>query len=266
MAVRSMSGASRSGASSSGRGGWSNAVQEKGVERGMRRQVVRGTRQRGQSVVVSANEKRSHGAAVTCASASNTDRLSRCTCRTHNVMSSRVGEAAIPRVRPAEMLMRRRQAASSKTISSSCGAVADSSAPTTQTDGVAYTPPPSVGDALANVDYAIVEVGGQQLIVQEGRHYIVNHLNVTPGTKIALNRVYGVKKSGSGDGEEAKFIVGKPVVENASVEAIVLQTVRAPKVTVFKFKRKKHYKKTQGHRQLMSKFVVTKITMPGDGE
>lgn len=75
-----------------------------------------------------------------------------------------------------------------------------------------------------------------------------------PGTKIQLNRVYGVK-----DGASGAFNIGKPLAENACVEALVLQTVRAPKVTVFKFKRKKHYKRTQGHRQLMSRFVVTKL-------
>merc|ERR1712226_1088112 len=90
MAVRSMS-----CASSSGRCG---AAQEKGMDQGMRRQVVWGTRQRthvpAQRVVVSAHEKRSHSAAVTSASANDKDRLSRSTCSVH---------AAITRVRPAEM-------------------------------------------------------------------------------------------------------------------------------------------------------------------
>ena len=121
-------------------------------------------------------------------------------------------------------------------------------------DGLDYAPPPSVAGVLEDATYAIVEVGGTQLIVQEGRHYVVNHLKVPPGTKIELNRVYALKHGASG-----KFFIGKPVTSKVTVEALVLQTVRAPKITVFKFKRKKHYKKTQGHRQLMSRFVITKI-------
>ena len=76
-----------------------------------------------------------------------------------------------------------------------------------------------------------------------------------------MNRVYAVK-----DGKSGAFKIGKPLAEKVSVEALVLQTVRAPKVTVFKFKRKKHYKRTQGHRQLMSRFVVTKLDVALDEE
>lgn len=49
-------------------------------------------------------------------------------------------------------------------------------------DDTEYAAPPSVSDVLRDQTYAIVEVGGTQLIVQEGRQYVVNHLNVRPRT------------------------------------------------------------------------------------
>lgn len=187
-----------------------------------------------------------------CVSVANRSRLDQCNCGFTSGLAPYCG-------------CKGKVSMAGRRLGSSSSTVCHAAATVTPKDEIEYKPPPSIGDALANVDYAIVEVGGQQLIVQEGRHYVANHLKVAPGTKIELNRVYGVKRGAKSDSDQGSFLMGTPVVANATVEALVLQTVRAPKVTVFKFKRKKHYKRTQGHRQLMSRFVITKITMP-EGE
>ena len=56
-----------------------------------------------------------------------------------------------------------------------------------------------------------------------------------------------------------KFSVGQPYLEGASVEAEVLEELKAPKVVVYKMKPKKHYRRKNGHRQPLSKFMVTRV-------
>ncbi|GAB4813182.1 hypothetical protein N2152v2_000228 [Parachlorella kessleri] len=101
--------------------------------------------------------------------------------------------------------------------------------------------------------YAVVELGGHQLIVEEGRWYTVNRLEAEPGSKIQLGRVLALKHDG-------KFTVGKPYMEGVRVEAEILEELKGPKVIVFKMKPKKHYRRTNGHRQPLSKILVTKIS------
>ena len=73
--------------------------------------------------------------------------------------------------------------------------------------------------------YAVVETSGQQLFVQEGCWYAVNRLPVEVGTQIKFGRVLAVKQDG-------KFNVGRPYLENATVEAKVTEELRGPKVCV----------------------------------
>jgi ribosomal protein L21 len=73
------------------------------------------------------------------------------------------------------------------------------------------------------------------------------------GAKIHLGRVLALKHAG-------KFHVGKPYLENITVEAEILEDLKGPKVIVYKMKPKKHYRRTNGHRQPLTKFVVTKIS------
>ena len=97
------------------------------------------------------------------------------------------------------------------------------------------------------------EIGGTQLLVEEGRLYSTDRLAAAAGSTVALGRVLAVK-----DG--AAFRVGAPYLSDASVEArIVEDEAKGPKLTVFKYKRKDHYKRKTGHRQPLTTFVVTKI-------
>ena len=98
--------------------------------------------------------------------------------------------------------------------------------------------------------YAIIEAGGRQLKVSSGDVVRVE-LAATEDKTITFDRVLMV---GGGD-KSAK--IGAPLVGGASVTADVLGNVKAPKVVLQKYKRRKGYSKKQGHRQ---KLVEVKIT------
>lgn len=100
--------------------------------------------------------------------------------------------------------------------------------------------------------YAVVEIGGKQMFVEPGKWYSCNRLQVSVGDKIRLGRVLALKQ---GD----NFTVGKPYLEDVNIEAEVLEQFRGPKIIVFKMKPKKHYRRKNGHRQELTRFMVTKI-------
>ena len=91
--------------------------------------------------------------------------------------------------------------------------------------------------------YAIIRTGGKQYRVTEGDTIYVESLAAPVGEKVTLGEVLLV---GGTDGE-AK--VGSPLLEKASVAATVLESGRDHKVRVFKYKKRKHYRRTRGHRQ-----------------
>merc|ERR1711869_15903 len=102
--------------------------------------------------------------------------------------------------------------------------------------------------------YAVIEVGGTQQIVQEGRYYICNRLQAETGSKIRFGRVLAIKKDG-------EILVGAPWLPKGVVEANVLNELKNDKIIVYKMKPKKHTRSKNGHRQWMSRFFVTKITV-----
>lgn len=95
---------------------------------------------------------------------------------------------------------------------------------------------------------AIFITGGKQYIVEEGTELYVEKLDTEAGKTITFNEVLYV------DGK-----VGAPFVKGASVEAEVLKHGKQKKVIVFKYKPKKKFRKTQGHRQPYTKLVIKKI-------
>lgn len=105
-------------------------------------------------------------------------------------------------------------------------------------------------------DYAIIEVGGSQKIVSEGRFYTTNNLKLEPGTQIKFERVLAARQGGD-------FHFGQPYLEKATVHATILSEEKGPKVITFKMLPKKHYRKKTGSRQKLTKFLVTKIEYPG---
>ena len=99
--------------------------------------------------------------------------------------------------------------------------------------------------------YAVVKTGGKQFRVQEGDVLFVEKLNAEVDSTVELTEVLAV------GGETLK--VGTPVVEGAKVIVKVLAQGKAKKVTVFKYKAKKDYRRKNGHRQPYTKIVVEKI-------
>ncbi|PRO64885.1 50S ribosomal protein L21 [Alkalicoccus urumqiensis] len=99
--------------------------------------------------------------------------------------------------------------------------------------------------------YAIIETGGKQVKVTEGQEVYVEKLDVEAGDTVTFDRVVLV------GGDETK--VGAPVIDGATVTAKVEKNDRAKKITVFKYKAKKNYRRKQGHRQPYTKVVIDKI-------
>ena len=89
---------------------------------------------------------------------------------------------------------------------------------------------------------AIIRAGGKQFSVENGATVRVPSLKHDVGTSIELEVL-----AATGGGSETR--VGTPQVEGAKVTATVVDHGRAPKIIVFKKKRRKHYKRTKGHRQ-----------------
>ena len=100
--------------------------------------------------------------------------------------------------------------------------------------------------------YAVLTTGGKQYRVQEGDVLFVEKLNAEVDSTVELTEVLAVAKDG-------EIKVGARVVEGAKVVAKVLAQGKAKKVVVFKYKRKKDYRRKNGHRQPYTKIVIEKI-------
>ena len=90
--------------------------------------------------------------------------------------------------------------------------------------------------------YAVIRSGGKQYRVAPGQTIRLESLTGEVGAKIELGDVLLVENEGN-------IQIGKPLVANAKIEATVIERDRAKKILVFKKKRKKQYRRTQGHRQ-----------------
>ena len=100
--------------------------------------------------------------------------------------------------------------------------------------------------------YAVIESGGKQHRVEEGEVLQLEKLEAATGDKVKFDKILLV-----GEGESVK--IGMPYVEGSQVEAEVLKQGRGDKIKIIKFNRRKHYKKTQGQRQLFTEVKITGI-------
>ncbi|KAK8579849.1 hypothetical protein V6N13_143014 [Hibiscus sabdariffa] len=102
--------------------------------------------------------------------------------------------------------------------------------------------------------FAVVMIGGRQYIVFPGRYLYTQRLKgANVDDKIVLNKVLLV-------GTKTTTYIGKPVVTNAAVHAVVEEQGLNPKVVVFKYKKKKNYRRNIGHRQPNTRIRITGIT------
>jgi large subunit ribosomal protein L21 len=100
--------------------------------------------------------------------------------------------------------------------------------------------------------YAIIKSGGKQYRVKAGEQVRVEALAAEVGSTVSLEEVLLV---GAGDGVK----VGAPLVSGAKVKATVVSHGRGDKLKIFKLRRRKHYQKTQGHRQSYTELRIDDI-------
>ena len=105
--------------------------------------------------------------------------------------------------------------------------------------------------------YAVLKTGGKQYKVSQNDVIIVERLNGESGSKINLDKVLMI-----GEGENTT--VGTPTIDGALVSAEVLEHKRGDKITVFKKKRRKNYRRTMGHRQELTVLRITDILNTGE--
>ncbi|OQD44469.1 50S ribosomal protein L21 [Croceivirga radicis] len=104
--------------------------------------------------------------------------------------------------------------------------------------------------------YAIVEMAGQQFKVAKDQKVYVHRLQTEEGEKVTFDRVLLLDDAGT-------VTVGAPVIDGAAVEAKVVKHLKGDKVIVFKKKRRKGYRKKNGHRQYLTEIVVENILTSG---
>ncbi len=100
--------------------------------------------------------------------------------------------------------------------------------------------------------YAIVEIAGQQFKVEEGKKLFVHRLADKQGDKVEFNKVLLIDNDGA-------VTVGSPTVEGAKVTAEVVSHLKGDKVIVFHKKRRKGYRKRNGHRQYLTELKINSI-------
>lgn len=101
--------------------------------------------------------------------------------------------------------------------------------------------------------FAVVDIAGFQEKVSEGQKLRVPSLSEKEGGKVTFDKVLLIAKS------DSDVNVGMPHVSGATVEAKVLSHGKDKKIRVFKMKRRKRYRRTQGHRQDFTEIEITKI-------
>lgn len=100
--------------------------------------------------------------------------------------------------------------------------------------------------------YAVIQTGGKQYKVAEGEILKVEKLSGEIGDKLTLDQVLMVK-----DDKGAR--IGSPVLAGAKVTAEVIEQGRDKKIVVFKYKKRKNYRRKQGHRQAFTKIKIERI-------
>jgi large subunit ribosomal protein L21 len=111
----------------------------------------------------------------------------------------------------------------------------------------------ATGKMLGESDmYAVIETGGKQYRVEQGQRIKVEKLNADEGATVDLDKVLLVA-----DGEDIK--VGVPYLDGGKVTATVASHGRGKKIRIIKFRRRKHSRTTQGHRQAYTELEITGI-------
>jgi large subunit ribosomal protein L21 len=101
--------------------------------------------------------------------------------------------------------------------------------------------------------YAVIKTGGKQYKVAAGEKIKIEQIAADVGQEVLIDQVLAV-----GNGADLK--VGSPLVAGASVKATVVAQGKHDKVHIFKMRRRKHYKKSQGHRQAFTELQIDAVS------
>lgn len=101
--------------------------------------------------------------------------------------------------------------------------------------------------------YAVIRTGGKQYKVAAGEKIKVEQIAADVGQEVVIDQVLAV-------GNGADLQVGTPLVAGASVKATVVAQGKHDKVRIFKLRRRKHYKKSQGHRQTFTELQIDSVS------
>ncbi|WP_373515122.1 50S ribosomal protein L21 [Persicitalea sp.] len=102
--------------------------------------------------------------------------------------------------------------------------------------------------------YAIVEIAGQQFKIEKGRTIFTNRLEGDVDAALVFDKVLLTDDGGT-------IQIGAPGVKGVSVNATIVEHLKGEKVIVFKKKRRKGYKKKNGHRQYLTKILIDDIVI-----
>ena len=100
--------------------------------------------------------------------------------------------------------------------------------------------------------YAVIKTSGRQLTVKEGDTITVNRIPAKTGEAVIFDQVLMLGG--------AKISIGAPLVAGAKVSGTIADHPRGEKITIFKYKRRKNYKRTQGHKQELTTVKIGKIS------
>ncbi|CAL4321991.1 50S ribosomal protein L21 [Buchnera aphidicola (Pterocallis alni)] len=102
--------------------------------------------------------------------------------------------------------------------------------------------------------YAIFAHSGKQYQVKEGETVRVEKINLEQGKKITFSEILMVIQTN-------QVFIGEPTVHNSYIHGYILKHGKHKKIKIFKFSRRKHYKKKQGHRQHFTDVKIVNISM-----
>ena len=127
------------------------------------------------------------------------------------------------------------------------------------------------------MEYAIVQIGGRQFLIEKGKHYDFNRLGLEIGEKITFDQVllyndtdidyYDMTDKWESTGVHAlrpvkeKLLIGKPYLKNVKIKGTILRHLRDKKMIVYKMRPKKKTRKKQGHRQELTRVMIDDIVV-----
>jgi large subunit ribosomal protein L21 len=104
--------------------------------------------------------------------------------------------------------------------------------------------------------YAVIETGGKQVRVQAGDIIQVEKLTGDVGSAVTFDKVLFISNPSESSSD---VVLGQPYISNASVSAEIVAQGRGEKITIIKMKRRKQYRRTQGHRQEQTQLLVVGV-------